>query len=237
MVFRQLAVIDNHCHYSSMFGRWKANNSRGLHNTIIEPATFQKSTDLVGAFFTDLPEEKKRKVDILTVCYTKLSGIKASEHSQHIRRFWHVHSNEASHVWHNMFNLYNQNQFQSMSNVPENLKYTKTHEWVSMNGNVATVGITDYAQHQLTDIVFVDFPKVGETKKKGSVLLTVESVKSAEDVFSPVDGEVSETNKKLVDSPELLNKDSYANWMVKMKVSAPPSDLLSPADYRKHIGE
>ena len=124
-----------------------------------------------------------------------------------------------------------------MSNVPENLKYTKTHEWVSMNGNIATVGITDYAQHQLTDIVFVDFPKIGEVKKKGAVLLTVESVKSAEDVFSPVDGEVSETNKILVDSPELLNKDSYKNWMVRMKVSSPPTDLLSPADYRKHIGE
>lgn len=124
-----------------------------------------------------------------------------------------------------------------MSNVPENLKYTKTHEWVSMNGNIATVGITDYAQHQLTDIVFVDFPKIGEAKKKGAVLLTVESVKSAEDVFSPVDGEVSETNKILVDSPELLNKDSYKNWMVRMKVSSPPNDLLSPADYKKHIGE
>ena len=124
-----------------------------------------------------------------------------------------------------------------MSNVPENLKYTKTHELVSMNGNIATVGITDYAQHQLTDIVFVDFPKIGEAKKKGAVLLTVESVKSAEDVFSPVDGEVSETNKILVDSPELLNKDSYKNWLVRMKVSSPPNDLLSPADYRKHIGE
>jgi glycine cleavage system H protein len=127
--------------------------------------------------------------------------------------------------------------FSIMSNVPENLKYTKTHEWVSMNGNIATVGITDYAQHQLTDIVFVDFPKIGEVKKKGAVLLTVESVKSAEDVFSPVDGEVSETNKILVDSPELLNKDSYKNWMVRMKVSSPANDLLSPADYRKHIGE
>lgn len=124
-----------------------------------------------------------------------------------------------------------------MSKVPENLKYTKTHEWVSMNGNVATIGITDYAQHQLTDIVFVDFPKVGETKKNGSVLLTVESVKSAEDVFSPVSGEILEVNKILVDSPELLNKDSYTNWMVKMKVTSPSSDLLSPADYRKYIGE
>ncbi len=124
-----------------------------------------------------------------------------------------------------------------MSNVPENLKYTKTHEWVSISGNTATIGITDYAQHQLTDIVFVDFPKVGEKRKKQSVLLTVESVKSAEDVFSPVDGEILETNKALVDSPELLNKDSYTNWMVKMKVSAPPPDLMTPAQYKKHIGE
>lgn len=124
-----------------------------------------------------------------------------------------------------------------MSNVPENLKYTKTHEWVSISGNVATIGITDYAQHQLTDIVFVDFPKVGEARKKQSVLLTVESVKSAEDVFSPVDGEIIETNKALVDAPELLNKDSYTNWMVKMKISSPSPDLLTPAQYRKHIGE
>ncbi|EQD31143.1 Glycine cleavage H-protein, subgroup [mine drainage metagenome] len=124
-----------------------------------------------------------------------------------------------------------------MSSVPENLKYTKTHEWVSISGNVATIGITDYAQHQLTDIVFVDFPMAGEARKKQSVLLTVESVKSAEDVFSPVDGEIMEANRALVDSPELLNKDSYANWMVKMKISSIPPDLLTPAQYRKHIGE
>ena len=79
-----------------------------------------------------------------------------------------------------------------MHEVPENLRYTKTHEWVKQEGNICIVGITDYAQGQLTDIVYVDLPKVGKKLKKGEVLLTVESVKSAEDVFSPIDGEVVE---------------------------------------------
>ena len=124
-----------------------------------------------------------------------------------------------------------------MSKVPEDLKYTKTHEWVKLTGNIAEIGITDYAQHQLTDIVFVDFPKIGDKKKAGEVLLTVESVKSAEDVYSPVEGEIVEINKAVQDKPEILNTDSYANWMVKMKVTAKTVVYLSPDDYRKHIGE
>jgi glycine cleavage system H protein len=125
-----------------------------------------------------------------------------------------------------------------MSNVPENLKYTKTHEWVRTEGNVAFVGITDYAQHQLTDVVYVDFPKKGETKKKGGVLLTIESVKSAEDVYSPVDGEVIEINQDLTAKPELINQDPYKYWLVKLSLKPGTKvEGLSPADYKKHIGE
>ncbi len=124
-----------------------------------------------------------------------------------------------------------------MSKVPEDLKYTKSHEWIRLKGDVAEIGISDYAQQQLTDIVYVDFPKVGATKKSGDVLLTVESVKSAEDVFSPVSGEVVEVNSDLENAPELLNTDSYANWIVKIHLSEQPSGLMSAEEYRKHIGE
>lgn len=124
-----------------------------------------------------------------------------------------------------------------MSKIPEDLKYTKSHEWVRLKGDIAEIGISDYAQQQLTDIVFVDFPKVGDKKNVGDVLLTVESVKSAEDVFSPVSGEVVELNKDLEKTPELLNTDSYANWIVKMRLSSQPSDLMSANEYREHIGE
>ncbi len=125
-----------------------------------------------------------------------------------------------------------------MSSVPEDLKYTKSHEWFRVDGDVLTMGITDYAQHQLTDIVYVDFPKVGEARKAGEVLLTVESVKSAEDVYSPADGEILEVNTKLESKPEVINDDSYGNWMVKMRVSSSGSVTgMSSAEYRKFIGE
>lgn len=125
-----------------------------------------------------------------------------------------------------------------MSNVPEDLKYTKSHEWFSMDGEILTMGITDYAQHQLTDIVYVDFPKVGESRKAGENLLTVESVKSAEDVYSPVTGEIVEVNKILDATPENINKDSYEFWMVKIRVTDPSSvSGMSAAEYRKFIGE
>lgn len=124
-----------------------------------------------------------------------------------------------------------------MSKIPEDLKYTKSHEWVRLKGDIAEIGISDYAQQQLTDIVFVDFPKVGDKKSAGDVLLTVESVKSAEDVFSPVSGEVTELNKELEKTPELLNTDSYANWIVRIRLSAQPSNLMTADEYREHIGE
>lgn len=125
-----------------------------------------------------------------------------------------------------------------MSNVPDDLKYTKTHEWFKLSEGILTMGISDYAQHQLTDIVYVDFPKVGDVKKAGDVLLTVESVKSAEDVFSPTDGEVVEINSALDKTPEDINKDCYANWMVKIRVTDPSKiSGMDAAEYRKFIGE
>ncbi|MCL4437782.1 MAG: glycine cleavage system protein GcvH [Candidatus Thermoplasmatota archaeon] len=124
-----------------------------------------------------------------------------------------------------------------MSKIPQELKYTRSHEWVKEDGDIVTVGITDYAQSQLTDIVFIDLPKNGTRKKAGEVLLTIESVKSAEDVFSPLDGEVKEVNSALEDKPELVNKDPYANWMVKLQKKGSFGETMTPEEYRKFIGE
>lgn len=125
-----------------------------------------------------------------------------------------------------------------MSNVPGDLNYTKSHEWFKIEGDTATVGITDYAQNQLTDIVYIEVPTVGEKKKVGDVLITIESVKSAEDVFAPVSGTVSEVNKNLDEKPELVNNDSYANWIVKIKLEgSTPEKGMSAEEYRKFIGE
>lgn len=123
-----------------------------------------------------------------------------------------------------------------MYKIPENLLYTKTHEWFRIDNGIATVGITDYAQHQLTDVVYIEMPKVGETRKVGDVLLTIESVKSAEEVYSPVTGKIVEINGALEKSPELINKDSYQNWLVKISVEGKPAGM-SAAEYRKIIGE
>jgi glycine cleavage system H protein len=125
-----------------------------------------------------------------------------------------------------------------MSQVPEDLRYTKTHEWMKAEGATVTVGITDFAQKQLTDIVYIDLPKVGVTKKEGDVLLTVESVKSAEDVFTPVSGEITAVNSSLADNPELINRDSYLNWIVRIKATENIKNKgMSPDEYRKFIGE
>ncbi|MCL4314987.1 MAG: glycine cleavage system protein GcvH [Candidatus Thermoplasmatota archaeon] len=123
-----------------------------------------------------------------------------------------------------------------MYKIPEDLLYTKTHEWFKIDGNTVTVGITDYAQHQLTDVVYIEMPKVGDAKKAGDVLLTIESVKSAEEVYSPVTGTVTEINGILEKSPELINSDSYSNWLVRMRVEGKPSGM-SAVEYRKIIGE
>ena len=124
-----------------------------------------------------------------------------------------------------------------MSKIPPELKYTKSHEWVRTEGDLFTVGITDYAQSQLTDIVFIDLPKKGSVKKSGEVLLTIESVKSAEDVYSPVDGEVTDVNTTLEDKPEAVNADPYGNWMVKMKKKGQTAGMMTADEYRKFIGE
>lgn len=106
-----------------------------------------------------------------------------------------------------------------MSNVPAELKYTKSHEWVSVDGDVATVGITDHAQDLLGDMVFIELPDVGTVFSKGDDCAVVESVKAASDVYSPLSGEVVEVNEDLADSPESVNSDSYAAWLFKIKLS------------------
>ncbi len=107
-------------------------------------------------------------------------------------------------------------------NFPENLKYTNEHEWIRVDGDVAYIGITDYAQEQLGDIVFVDVPTVGETLEAGEVFGTIEVVKTISDLFLPAGGEVLEQNEALEDNPDLVNKDPYGEgWIIKLK----PSDL------------
>ncbi|MCL4345979.1 MAG: glycine cleavage system protein GcvH [Candidatus Thermoplasmatota archaeon] len=124
-----------------------------------------------------------------------------------------------------------------MSVIKEGLLYARTHEWVSIDGETATVGVSDFAQKQLTDVVYVDLPDLNRKVFAGKPMLTVESVKSAEDVFSPVDGTVIEVNRALDDKPELINRDPYNSWLVKIRLDSKPSGLMSPEEYRKFIGE
>lgn len=118
--------------------------------------------------------------------------------------------------------------------IPSNLKYTKDHEWVSVEGDVATVGITDFAQGELGDIVYVEVETIGETLDKEEVFGTVEAVKTVSDLFMPVSGEVLEFNESLADSPESVNQDPYAKgWMIKVKLTNPSEldGLLTPEQY------
>jgi glycine cleavage system H protein len=124
-------------------------------------------------------------------------------------------------------------------NFPENLKYTKDHEWVKIDGNVATVGITDFAQGELGDIVFIEIETLGEKLNKEDIFGTVEAVKTVSDLFMPVSGEIAELNKKLESNPDAVNSDPYGEgWMIKIKLSSMDeiSTLLSAADYKKLIG-
>lgn len=126
-----------------------------------------------------------------------------------------------------------------MSNVPEDLKYAKSHEWVRVSSGVATVGITDHAQHELTDVVFVELPDVGRKVKAGEACAVVESVKTASDIYSPVSGEITEVNKPVADNPALVNIEPFAGgWFYKIKLSDPGelSALLGPEQYRAQIG-
>jgi len=122
---------------------------------------------------------------------------------------------------------------------PEKYKYTREHEWVEAAGNIGTVGITDYAQNSLGDIVFVDAPKVGTKVEKGAVFGSVESVKAVSDLYSPVTGTVTEVNEELHASPEKINSDAHASWIIKVELSDPSEigSLLSAADYEKFIAE
>ena len=126
-----------------------------------------------------------------------------------------------------------------MSNVPSDLKYAKSHEWVRVSGDTATVGITDHAQHELTDIVFVELPAVGRQVKAGEACAVVESVKTASDIYSPVSGEITEINKAAVDNPALVNTAPHTDgWFYKIKLGNPAdlATLLSPEGYKKQIG-
>ncbi len=119
-------------------------------------------------------------------------------------------------------------------NIPADLKYSKDHEWARIEGDVAVVGITDYAQNELGDIVYVELPDVGTQVEQGKTFGTIEAVKAVSDLFAPVSGEVVEVNEKLNDSPELVNQDPYGEgWMIKIKMSNPDevNNLLSKEDY------
>jgi glycine cleavage system H protein len=126
-----------------------------------------------------------------------------------------------------------------MKMYPENFRYTKEHEWVAAVGDAGTIGITDHAQQELGDIVYVDLPKVGAHIEQGKSLGSVESVKAVSDVYSPVSGEVTEINQTLAEKPEILNSDPHgAAWLVKIKLSAPAelAGLMSAAEYEAYIG-
>jgi glycine cleavage system H protein len=125
-------------------------------------------------------------------------------------------------------------------NFPDDLKYTKDHEWIRVSGNEAFVGVTDFAQSELGDIVFIDINTVGQDLKHGELFGTVEAVKTVSDLFMPVSGKVLEVNPKLESSPEGVNKDPYGDgWMIKISLSdaSEVNGLLSSADYKKEIGQ
>jgi glycine cleavage system H protein len=124
-------------------------------------------------------------------------------------------------------------------NIPLNLKYTKDHEWLKIEGDEAFVGISDFAQHELGDIVFIEVETVGETLAKGEAFGTIEAVKTVSDMYMPVGGEVIEFNEKLTTNPEILNHDPYENgWVIKIRITDPPeiSDLLDTAGYSALVG-
>ncbi|WP_026443493.1 glycine cleavage system protein GcvH [Pseudacidobacterium ailaaui] len=122
---------------------------------------------------------------------------------------------------------------------PANYRYTREHEWIEADGKTGKVGITDYAQNSLGDIVFVESPKVGASLKKGEVFGSVESVKAVSDLYSPVTGTVTEVNEELTSAPEKINSDAHSAWIMKVELSDPAEleSLLTAADYEKYIAE
>jgi glycine cleavage system H protein len=124
-------------------------------------------------------------------------------------------------------------------NIPDNLLFTQDHEWILLEDGLASVGITEFAQGELGDVVFVEIETAGETLEKGEIFGTVEAVKTVSDLFMPVSGEVIEVNTELADKPELVNNDPFGKgWMIRIKVTDETelAGLLSPSDYRKMIG-
>lgn len=119
--------------------------------------------------------------------------------------------------------------------LKEELKYSKSHEWVALDGDSAVVGLTDYAQSELGDLVFVNLPEVGDTVEAGEVFGDVESVKAVSDVYSPVTGEVTEINEELLDSPELINDDAYEAWFIKVKDVSATEELLTAEEYKAFV--
>ena len=122
-------------------------------------------------------------------------------------------------------------------NVPEELLYTKDHEWIKIDNNNATIGVTDYAQSELGDIIFIEFPDKDISFKTGDTIGTIEAVKTVADIFTPLDGQIAEINKNLVDTPEMINHDPYKNgWILKLRnISIKSSNLLSASDYKRLI--
>lgn len=123
-----------------------------------------------------------------------------------------------------------------MSNVPADLKYTEQHEWLKLDGEIATMGITDYAQGSLGDLVFIELPQKGRQVKQGESFVVVESVKAASEVYAPITGEVVEVNSALTGAPEFINKEPYASgWICKIRATdkGELAKLLAPADYQK----
>ncbi|HEY0457660.1 MAG TPA: glycine cleavage system protein GcvH [Pyrinomonadaceae bacterium] len=124
------------------------------------------------------------------------------------------------------------------NNIPENLRYSKDHEWVKVDGDVATIGITDYAQHSLGDVVYVDLPRAGDSFGTHESFGSVESVKAVSEIFTPVAGEVTEVNEALNDTPEDVNNDPYgAAWMLKIKMENPneADGMLSAEEYEEYL--
>ncbi len=124
-------------------------------------------------------------------------------------------------------------------NTPKDLKYTEDHEWIRLEGDQATIGITDYAQGELGDVVYVDLPAQGDSFNKQDVFGTIEAVKAASDLYCPVSGEIVEINEQVADAPETINKDPYgAGWMIKVKVSdaSEIDDLMDAEGYEAHVG-
>lgn len=125
-----------------------------------------------------------------------------------------------------------------MTNIPENLRYSKDHEWILVEGDVATIGITDYAQQSLGDVVYVDLPRVGDNFGSHEAFGSVESVKAVSEIFTPVAGEVTEVNDDLNDTPEVVNNDAYGDgWMLKIKMENPneADGMLSAEEYEEYL--